>query len=528
MIAYDDTKVSPPRNLTQAMDALDRLLSPESIAQLRDGEVSPVELHLGLGMALRNNWGLWHRSALARWFRRRGIRHADSMSSFILTSYVRRLRGEPIDVEARLEEHERYMREAEMADAIERNSGPLRKGRVLDRLMGWRVDPRDVQTIALPEGTGEKRRIARFETYRGGVVVFDLDHRDHVPGEPWYRKVHYIAAPREPLRPLARRDCPEIHDLLTVGAVARWLCRDDGRWSLIHEDDDGVRREPLPITADNLRLGSAGEALLLLSDRTIYSKKGGAWVVDFSHPSPWFPVQASPPYWIGDALYFRVPRWTRTDFYGFDFSAPKPTVVELSEILVYPYYGYWSMSVADVVPSSDEGLWVSLGHRYYSALAHIDHAGEVSFSIFEGEVTPSLEYDEGLLSHRSLDGAALREQLPAVGLASDDESLYFAGDTGVAVAHEGLVEWLVRFSLPVASVEGEGASNGDPRHLALFGADAAGPAFLLGDRARLTVVYPRADGEFVAVSPPEGRLVTLGENVDTTLSSSPTPESPPS
>ena len=513
MIAYDDTEVRPPRNLRQAMNALDRLLSPEDIARLRSGEIRTASLHLGLGMALRNNWGLWHRSALARWFNRRGVYHPDDMSSIILTSYVRRLRGEPLELEERIEASIRYWRDQEMEAAIERHSGPIRGARVRDRLMGWRVAPRDAPTVDFPERPKEELggRIARFEPYRGGVVVFVEEHRDHVAGGLWYREVRYIAGPEEPLRPLARAGCPELHDLLTVDGVARWLCREDGRWSLIHEERGGERHEALAIPADSLRLGSAGADLLILSDRAIYREEGGAWVVDVARETPWFPVRATPPRRIGDALYFMASDWG--DFYRLDLGAPKPTLTRAWDFLSYPFYGPWAMSVVDVAPSPEGGLWVTLGHRYYAALAHLDRAGAVRFAIFEGEVAPSLEYEEGLLTHRSLDAAALREQLPAVSLAVDGDRLYLAGDTGIAVARGGTIEWLARFPLPVTSVEGAGARRGDPMHLALFGADTRGSAFLLGSFRAVAVVYPRADGRLVAASPPAGPPLTIGAPV---------------
>ena len=54
-------------------------------------KVAATRLHHGLGMWIRNNWGLWRNSKLKRYFLDRGILHPDEMSSIILSSYHRYL-----------------------------------------------------------------------------------------------------------------------------------------------------------------------------------------------------------------------------------------------------------------------------------------------------------------------------------------------------------------------------------------------------------------------------------------------------
>lgn len=50
--------------------------------------------HFGLGMWMRNNWGLWKGGELAKHFNSIGIYHPDDMSGIILTSYYRHLNGQ--------------------------------------------------------------------------------------------------------------------------------------------------------------------------------------------------------------------------------------------------------------------------------------------------------------------------------------------------------------------------------------------------------------------------------------------------
>lgn len=64
--------------------------------------------HFGLGMWLRNNWGLWTSSPLAVWFNERGIHHPDDMSGIILTSYWRHLNGKSIELNQQIEHYRAY------------------------------------------------------------------------------------------------------------------------------------------------------------------------------------------------------------------------------------------------------------------------------------------------------------------------------------------------------------------------------------------------------------------------------------
>lgn len=86
-----------PRDLEEAVLALDKLISEEEKPELRKmGEDEFLAAtHLGIGMYLRNEWGLWKKSELSEYFRRRGIFHPDDMSGEILKSYYKFLCQRP-------------------------------------------------------------------------------------------------------------------------------------------------------------------------------------------------------------------------------------------------------------------------------------------------------------------------------------------------------------------------------------------------------------------------------------------------
>lgn len=85
-----------PRDLKDCFVQLDTLLSTEDKEVIRklEGSGETVLFHHGLGMWLRNNWGLWSGSRLQKYFTDRGIAHPDDMSGLILGYYYDWLNGD--------------------------------------------------------------------------------------------------------------------------------------------------------------------------------------------------------------------------------------------------------------------------------------------------------------------------------------------------------------------------------------------------------------------------------------------------
>jgi hypothetical protein len=93
-----------PSSVEDTFIVLDTLLSDslkDEFAHLEEQE-AVVYSHHGLGMYLRNEWGLWANSRLAKYFNELDINHPDDMSSIILTSYHRYLNSESIELESQL------------------------------------------------------------------------------------------------------------------------------------------------------------------------------------------------------------------------------------------------------------------------------------------------------------------------------------------------------------------------------------------------------------------------------------------
>lgn len=84
-----------PRNLEDCFIQLDSLLSSadKEIIKNLPSSAETIKYHYGLGMWIRNNWGLWGGSRLQQYFTNKKIYHPDSMSGIILQYYYDWLNG---------------------------------------------------------------------------------------------------------------------------------------------------------------------------------------------------------------------------------------------------------------------------------------------------------------------------------------------------------------------------------------------------------------------------------------------------
>lgn len=109
-----EDKTSPggiyiPENIDDCLKELKEMLSADMIEEMKTGKESDMaKYHRGLGMWMRNNWGLWSGSRLKTYFNGLGIQHPDDMSGIILTSFWRDLNNKPIQLEQQIKYYKDY------------------------------------------------------------------------------------------------------------------------------------------------------------------------------------------------------------------------------------------------------------------------------------------------------------------------------------------------------------------------------------------------------------------------------------
>lgn len=101
---------SIPPTLTDAIRSLKDALDPSDMDFLLNHDEHTVDgLHFSVGMNLRNHWGLWHRSLLARWFEtHHQIVHADDMSGILLTTLHREVNNKPWEIDEQVKPYKEH------------------------------------------------------------------------------------------------------------------------------------------------------------------------------------------------------------------------------------------------------------------------------------------------------------------------------------------------------------------------------------------------------------------------------------
>lgn len=103
-----------PVNLEEAVTQL-KIIHHDTVKQ-KIIEMSEEDFlasaHFGLGMWIRNNWGLWKGKELAKFFESIGIYHPDDMSGIILTSYYRELHGQDWNLDKQVKYYQDYWKKS--------------------------------------------------------------------------------------------------------------------------------------------------------------------------------------------------------------------------------------------------------------------------------------------------------------------------------------------------------------------------------------------------------------------------------
>ena len=120
-----------PATLDEALDDLIMFFSREiDLIKKVEEEYFTGTSHFGLGTFIRNTWFLWwyedsgyaewpdEKPELNKWFESIGIVHPDDMSGIILTSFYRKIKGIPIDLNCQIKRYQEHWKNNGFPDGI--------------------------------------------------------------------------------------------------------------------------------------------------------------------------------------------------------------------------------------------------------------------------------------------------------------------------------------------------------------------------------------------------------------------------
>ena len=111
-----------PKDLKESFEYLDKMFDDTTkytYMTLPSDVVSGKLYSFGLGMWIRNNWGLWGNSDLKKFFIENGVTHPDFSSRIILSEYYNYLNHEPFEIKREVDSTLLNMKDKELKEHME-------------------------------------------------------------------------------------------------------------------------------------------------------------------------------------------------------------------------------------------------------------------------------------------------------------------------------------------------------------------------------------------------------------------------
>src|SRR5690606_10090588 len=96
--------------------------------------------HFGLGLNIRNGWGLWKGGPLAQHMRELGFTHPDDMSGLILDTFWCKRHGKDLRLEERAAKYKEYWDATKKAEEEEERRVEESKAAIRDTMIALRVE----------------------------------------------------------------------------------------------------------------------------------------------------------------------------------------------------------------------------------------------------------------------------------------------------------------------------------------------------------------------------------------------------
>jgi hypothetical protein len=415
-----------PSTLAEAHTALERMLSPQTLAEIdaMPSEGGMIKYHFGLGLNIRNGWGLWAGSPLAKHMRELGFIHPDDMSGVILGTFWCKRHGQDFRLKERAEASKKAMEAAMKADGEEKNRVERAKAAIRNMMMGLQFKQRDVPTVPMPDHTYWCLRARFLSPFRAGVfltVYSRTSPRDNTFVTPGY----YFARTDRQIHRIRVLEVNEVHSTVVAGSRAWFAGTTNGKTVLVGVSDQDRITLPLPEDGAPPQLAIDGQSLLAVYPQTIYRLTDRTWTLVHSG-NILLPRSGPPPHLHGNMIFFRDEgRNENAKRLWWLTLGEQPTLTALDHDtgLVGPEGPRWENSFSCCVTENGD-LWACVGEGYaQKSLLRRSREGSYSIAI----VNNSVQFTGALLGSRGADQGL---SVSAVTALSDD-TLLLAGETGL-------------------------------------------------------------------------------------------------
>ena len=303
------TGVYIPKDLPDTFTELDKMLSPALRAEMRQGnESGMIRYHFGLGMWIRNNWGLWKGLRLAKWFTGYTIHVPDDMSGMILTSYWRYLHHQPIAFDAQVKATLAYWESAKIAETKEKERVLATKDRMRTMMMGLQVAGAAKHVATFPSKPLDNVRVRYMAPFAGGILLTAKTFDAKPTVEDFSCQCYFLNLTTTALHPVRLAEMDRVLEGIVIDDHAYFHGLQQGRDVLL--DIHGNERKLLPVPPENglLQLGiehpgTTESHLLAVRPHTV-SRWSGQWELLYRTKER-LPYGVFPPQQLGSRLYFR-------------------------------------------------------------------------------------------------------------------------------------------------------------------------------------------------------------------------------
>ena len=419
-------KLVIPTTLEEAHREIERILPKDELAKIdaMKSEKDMIEYHMGFGMGIRNEWGLWGDGPLAQHLHKLGFFHPDDMSGVILGTFWCKRHGKDFGLKEKAAYYAKFWEESRKFDTEEKERVEVVKTKMRSMMMGLQIKNAGVPTVRMYAKSGSSMRARFLAPYRNGLFIAALHYRGQGDDDFVTKGYYYDPADQE-IHEIVVPEITDVCSALVAGTIAWFTGVKDGKSVLLGIDGEKRIAVPLPMDGPPPLLGLNQRQLLVVYPKDVFTSEGAKWKHLLAYEKV-LPKSGPPPELHGNLLFLRDEGRGQDEkrlwWLGIDGKTGL-TSLDKNIKVVGSYGPRWENSFSYAVTGSGD-VWASVGAGHTcKSLLHRSSDGSYSIAIMNN----SLEFTPDLLGSANTDqGIAVS----AVTLCSEGAVL-LAGDSGI-------------------------------------------------------------------------------------------------